>query len=227
MELGDALRTTSSVRNFTSAAVSDEVLYSILDDARFAPSGGNRQAWHVIVVKDLARRTALRNLYLDAWHDYIAHVMAGLVPFSPIASIDDRQLAARHRDQAIAASTPDGFPETLEAVPVMLVICADLSALAATDRDLGRYQITGGASIYPFVWSILLAAREHGLGGVMTTMATRNEPDVQRLLAMPDHQIVASIVALGYPAKHVTALRRNAVADFTTVDTFDGRPLTT
>jgi nitroreductase len=107
----------------------------------------------------------------------------------------------------------------------MLVICADLSALAATDRDLGRYHITGGASIYPFVWSILLAAHERGLGGVMTTMATRREPDVQALLSMPTNQIVASIVALGYPEKQSTKLKRNTVGSFTTIDTFDGAPL--
>src|ERR1039458_8805632 len=85
MELTDALRTTGSVRAFLDESVSDEVLYAILDDARFAPSGGNRQAWHVIVVKDSLRRRALRDLYLDGWHDYIAHVLAGLVPFSPLA----------------------------------------------------------------------------------------------------------------------------------------------
>lgn len=226
MELGHALRSTSSVRSFTSAPVSDQTLFSILEDARFAPSGGNRQAWHVIVVKDDARRAALRDFYLDAWHDYIAHGLAGLVPFSPVASDDDRTLAASYRDRAVAASKPDGFPETLDTVPAMLVICADLSALAATDRDLGRYQIAGGASIYPFVWSILLAAHDRGLGGVMTTMATRNEPEVRAVLSMPEHQIVASIVALGYPQRRLTTLRRNGVADFTTVDTYDGAPLT-
>jgi nitroreductase len=226
MELADALRTTGSVRSFTSDDVSDETLTSILEDARFAPSGGNRQAWHVIVVKDAGRRRALRDLYLDAWHDYVAHVLAGLVPFSPIASDEDRALAASRRDDAIAVSKPDGFPETLNDVPVMLVICADLSALAATDRDLGRYAITGGASIYPFVWSILLASHDRGLGGVMTTIATRKESEVRALLAMPDNQIVASIVALGYPQQQVTTLRRNDVTDFTSVDTFDGEPLT-
>jgi nitroreductase len=226
MELGEALRTTGSVRHFTSEKVSDETLSAILEDARFAPSGGNRQAWHVIVVKDVARRRALRDLYLDAWHDYVAHVLEGLIPFSPIASNDDRVRAASRRDDAIATSRPDGFPETLDAVPVMLVICADLSALAATDRDLGRYAITGGASIYPFVWSILLAAHDRGLGGVMTTVATRKEPEARALLAMPENQIVASIVALGYPQQQVKKLRRNSVADFTSVDTFDGEPLT-
>jgi len=226
MELTDALRSTGSVRAFLDEPVSDETLYAILDDARFAPSGGNRQAWHVIIVKDDRRRRALRDLYLDGWHDYVAHVLAGLVPFSPLASEEDRALALSKRDAAIAVSNPQGFPETLENVPVMLVICADLAALAATDRDLGRYHITGGASIYPFVWSILLAAHDRGLGGVMTTIATRKETEVRALLSMPENQIVAAIVALGYPQQQVTKLRRNAVADFTSVDTFDGGPLT-
>jgi nitroreductase len=222
MDLSDALRTTGSVRTFLDQLVSDEVLFEILDDARFAPSGGNRQAWHVIVVKDAARRRALRDLYLDGWHDYIAHVLAGLIPFSPLASEEDRSLAASKREAAIALSKPDGFPETLEQVPVMLVICADLSALAATDRDLGRYQIAGGASIYPFVWSVLLAAHERGLGGVMTTIATRNEPALREVLDIPSDQIVATIVALGHPADRLTRLKRRGVSEFTTTDTFNG-----
>jgi len=222
MDLTAALRSTGSVRAFLDEPVPDDTLYAILDDARFAPSGGNRQAWHVIVVKDARRRRALRDLYLDGWHDYIAHVLAGLVPFSPLASEEDRAVAHSKRDAAIAVSDPDGFPETLENVPVMLVICADLAALAATDRDLGRYQIAGGASIYPFVWNVLLAARARGLGGVMTTIATRNESAVREVLDLPDQQIVASIVALGHPASQVTSLKRRAVEEFTTIDSFDG-----
>lgn len=222
MELIDALRTTGSVRAFLDEPVPDEVVYAILDDARFAPSGGNRQAWRVIIVNDERRRHAIRDLYLDGWHDYVAHVLAGLVPFSPLASEEDRAAAASKRSAAIAVSKPDGFPETLDQVPVMLVICADLAALAATDRDLGRYQIAGGASIYPFVWNILLAARARGLGGVMTTIAMRNESGVREVLDIPQDQIVASIVALGHPSNQVTKLKRRAVEEFTTTDTFDG-----
>jgi nitroreductase len=226
MELTDALRTTGSVRAFLDEPVSDEDLYAILDDARFAPSGGNRQAWRVIVVKDEPRRRALRDLYLDGWHDYVAHVLAGLVPFSPLASNEDRAAALSKREAAIAASQPNGFPETLDRVPVMLVICADLAALAATDRDLNRYQIAGGASIYPFVWNILLAARARGLGGVMTTIATRNEAGVREVLELPNDQIVASIVALGHPTNRATTLKRRAVEEFTSIDTFDGKRFT-
>lgn len=222
MELIEALRTTGSIRDFTSQPVSDEQLWSILDDARFAPSGGNRQAWRVIVVHDAEKRQRVRDLYLDAWHDYLSHVLVGLVPFSPLASDDDRAAALSHRAEAIALSRPDGFPERLHHVPAMLVVCADLEALAATDRDLVRYAVVGGASVYPFVWNILLAARERGLGGVITTVATRHEDELRETLAIPSTFAVAAIVALGYPTRRHVQLTRRPVKEFTTLDSFNG-----
>jgi nitroreductase len=222
MELRDALRTTGSIREFTDEPVSDEVLFAVLDDARFAPSGGNRQAWRLIVVRDPAVRRRVRDLYLDAWHDYVGHLLAGLIPFSPLASDEDRANALAQRKAAEALSRPDGFPETLDRVPVMLVVCANLQVLAATDRDLDRYQLVGGASIYPFVWNVLLAARERGLGGVMTTVATRNEDALRDALGIPPTYAVAGVVALGHPSSRHTRLKRNAVGAFTTVDSFDG-----
>ncbi len=223
MELSDALRSTGAVRAFTTKPVPDAVLFEVLDDARFAPSGGNRQAWHVIVVKEERLRSTVRDLYLDAWHDYTAHVLAGLVPFSPLASDAERARALAHRGAAVALSKPNGFAETLNTVPVMLVICADLDALAATDRDLDRYHLTGGASIFPFVWNILLAARERDLGGVITTVATRHEVELRELFSIPLHHAVAAVLALGYPERRHTRLRRRSVGEFTTIDSFDGR----
>ncbi|HUV58078.1 MAG TPA: nitroreductase family protein [Acidimicrobiales bacterium] len=225
MDLTDALRTTGSVRDFTDQPVDDKVLFALLDVARFAPSGGNRQSWRVIVVRDQDQRRVVRDIYLDAWHDYVAHLLAGVVPFSPLATDQERASALALRSDAEAASTPDGFAETLDRVPVMLVVCADLHALAASDRDLGRYQIVGGASVYPFVWNLILAARNHGLGGVMTTVATRNEGPLRSVLRIPDHFAVASIVVLGHPVNRPTKLTRRTVQEFATFDTFDGPPL--
>ena len=222
MELRDALRATGSIRHFSDRAVDDRVLYEILDDARFAPSGGNRQAWRVVVVKDLERRRAVGAAYLDAWHDYVGHLLAGVMPFSPLAGDEERRAALAQREAATARTAPEDFPANLAAVPAMLVVLVDLAALAATDRDLERYQFAGGASVYPFVWSILLAARERDLGGVMTTVAMRNEPQLREILALPPTFAVAAVVALGYPEQRPTKLRRRAVEEFTTVDTCDG-----
>jgi len=226
VELRDVLRTTGAIREFTTEPVSDATLYEVLDDARFAPSGGNRQAWRAIVVRG-EQRAQLRDIYLKGWREYLSYVLAGRVPFSPLASEADRAAADAHLRDADAMFDPEGFAETIDRVPVMLVILADLGSLAATDRDLDRYQLVGGASIYPFVWSILLSARERGLAGVMTTVLTRYEDEAREVLRVPDDFAVAALVALGYPVKRHTKLTRRRVEEFTTHDTFDGAPFDT
>ena len=227
MELREALRTTGAVREFEAEPVGDDVVYRILETARFAPSGGNRQGWRVVLVKDLQVRAGLRELYLGGWYEYLAQGAAGLVPWAPIT---DRAAEAKAVEAAAdmaraAQASGGGFAEHLDEVPVLLVVLADLRALAAVDRDLDRYTMAGGASVYPFVWSVLLAARDEGLGGVITTMPIRREAEVKALLHVPDEYVVAAVVALGRPSRQVSKLRRAAVADFAVVDRFGGDPL--
>ena len=223
MELLTALTTTGAFRVFTPEPVADADLERVLDIARFAPSGGNRQGWRVIVVKDPTIRRGLRDLYLDGWYQYLAQRGAGLTPWSPTA---DRavEAAAMERAPHIAESaSPDGFAERLHEVPVLLAIVVDLGELAAVDRDLDRYSFVGAASVYPFAWNLLLAARELGLGGVLTTMATRRERDANALLGVPAAHALAGLIALGHPVQTFSRLTRAAVSSFTTVDGFDGR----
>jgi len=228
VELDEVLRTTGAVREFTADAVDDGVVYRILDAARFAPSGGNRQGWRAVVVRDPEQRRGVRDLYLPGWYEYQGQRAAGLVSWAPITDCAAEAEAVKDADRiaAEAAAGPGGFAEHLDQVPVLIVVLADLRALAAMDRDFDRYTLVGGASIYPFAWSILLAAHDAGLGGVMTTMLTRQEPAVRRLLGVPDELAVAACIALGHPVKRATRLRRAAVEEFTTVDRFDGRPFT-
>ncbi len=227
MELIDALRSTGAVRQFESTPVPDDVVYRLLDTARFAPNGGNRQAWRVIVVKDPATRRQLRHAYLPGWYEYLAQSAAGLTPWAPVTDRERerRSLAEAARIAATAAENPGGFAENLDAVPVMLVLLADLTRLAAVDRDADHYTMVGGASIYPFAWSILLAARGEGLAGVMTTMIIREEGSVKDLLGVPDTMSVAALLALGPPVHQPTRLRRELVESFATVDRFDGPPM--
>jgi nitroreductase len=224
MELLDALRSTGAVRDFTNEPVADETLARILDTARFAPSGGNRQGWRVVVVRDPAVRGAVRDLYLPGWYDYLAIAGTGLTPFAPVTD-RDAESAARSNAPAIAAAAadgPGGFAEHLDTVPVLLVLFADLRVLAAMDRDADRYQFTGGASVYPFAWSILLAAREEGLGGVITTMNIRREAEMKALLHAGPELALAAVIALGHPAHAARRLRRSRVDEFVSVDAVDG-----
>ena len=222
MDLIDTLRSTGSVREFTDEPIDDAVLAHILDTARFAPSGANAQAWRVVVVKDRAIRTRMRDLYLSPWVDYLTLTAAGLRPWSPVNDRDEE--AAALAAGAGADTVVGGMAAHLDEVPVLLALFADLSQLAAVDRDLDRYSLAGGASVYPFAWSILLAARAEGLGGVLTTMLIRAEDEVKQLLAADDPLVLAAVIALGHPVRQPRRLTRQPVESFTTVDRIDGAP---
>ncbi|MCB0946785.1 MAG: nitroreductase family protein [Mycobacterium sp.] len=215
MDLIDTLRSTGAVREFTDQPVDDAAVARILDTARFAPSGANAQAWRVVVVKDPAVRTRLRDLYLPGWADYLTMSAAGLRPWAPVND---------PRAEAAALAVAGGLAAHLDEAPVLLALFADLSALAAVDRDLDRYSFAGGASIYPFAWNVLLAARAEGLGGVITTMLIREEGAVKELLGAPDPLALAAVIALGHPVRQPRRLQRRPVPAFTTVDRVDGTP---
>src|SRR5450432_3080119 len=226
MELLDALTTTGSVRDFTDEPVPDAVLRRVLDTARFAPSGGNRQGWRIVVVADPATRRALRDLYLPGWYDYLAMASAGLTPWAPVTdrAAETSALGAAPGIAAAAGAGSGGFAEHLDTVPVLLALFADLRALAAVDREYERYQFAGGASVYPFAWNLLLAARNEGLGGVITTMATRREAEVKALFGAGDELALAAVIALGHPVRQARRLTRAPVESFVTIDRVDGAP---
>ena len=220
MDLQEAMRTTFACREFTDDPVPDEVLHRILDVARFAPSGGNRQGGHVVVVRDQEVRQRLGELCGPTLRLYAAQVAAGESPFNTVEP--------SAVDVATALDTPtDRFAlfEHLGDVPVALVVSVDLAAVASMDKDLDRVGLVTGASIYPLVWNILLAARAEGLGGVVTTAVVPAEAGVRHLLDLPDTHAVAALLPLGVPVRQLTRLTRLPVEEFTTVDRFDGPPL--
>ncbi len=159
------------------------------------------------------------DLYLPGWYDYLAMHAAGLRPWSPL---NDREAESRAVAGAEPAVDPQGFAENLDTAPVLLALFADLAALTAVDRDFDRYPFAGGGSIYPFAWSVLLAARNEGLGGVVTTMCIRHENDVKTLLGASDTLALAAVIALGHPVKQPRRLSRAPVESFATVDRVDG-----
>lgn len=213
MELLDALRTNPSVRDFTDQPVSDAELVGLLEVARFAPSGGNRQPWHVAVIQDKPLRRQLADLCGPVWSEYLSITATGATPFAATRPTEPA------RD---LPSVPNPLLDLVEAIPVVLVVAADLDAVAMMDKDLDRAALTGGASVYPFVHSILLTARDRGLGGVMTTFLARAEEAARPLLGLPDSWAIASMVFLGHPVRRATKLTRHEVASFATLDRFDG-----
>jgi nitroreductase len=188
MDLYEVMRCAPTTRRFLSDPVDGEVLRRVLENARFAPSGGNRQGWRVIAVQDPQTRRALRDLYQPHWRDYMQRTGGAAMLANP-----ERHDPARVRMLRRA----DEFAERIHEVPLHLVVCARLSDLAIVDAGLDRPSIVGGASIYPFVQNILLGLRAEGLGGALTTLLTPAEPDVRPLLAIPDGVVLAAYVLAG------------------------------
>ncbi|MFQ5830022.1 MAG: nitroreductase family protein [Candidatus Methylomirabilia bacterium] len=219
MELYEVMLTTFAAREFTDDPLPDEILFRILDNARFAPSGGNRQGWRVIVVRERATRDALVALTLPAAKRYTAQVQAGENPWNTIDSTSVNA-ATVERTPASARLT-----EPLLRAAVILIVCVDLKVVASTDQDLERVGIVSGASIYPFAWNILLAARREGFGGTITTLAVAQEPKLQDLLGIPRHVAVCAIMPLGRSVRQLTRLKRKAVPEFTMLERWGGEPL--
>jgi len=213
IDVREAIRTNGAVRAFTDAPVDDTVLREVLDDARFAPSGGNRQPWRVAVVRDPDIRIRMGALMRPIWDEYVGANAAGGTAFAFGRSIDAPPIAA-----------PNGLLDAIATVPVVLAVAADLHRIALMDGNLDRPAVTGGASIYPFCWSILLSARAHGLGGVMTTFLSRAEPAAAPLLGLPPDHALAATIMLGHPVHQPTKLSRRPVDEFATIDRFDGEP---
>jgi len=220
MELYEAMRTTFAAREFTEDPLPDATLFTILDRARFAPSGGNRQGWRVIVVRDRRTRAALAELTAPAAKRYAAQQQARENPWNPI---DPTSVDAATIERTPA---PARLLEPLARAAVVVVVCVDLKVVAATDQLLPRVGVVSGASVYPFAWNILLAARHEGFGGTITTLAIAQEPKVQDLLGIPRHVAVGAVMPLGRPVKQLTSLRRKAVAEFTMQERWGGPPLT-
>ncbi|MDG1911009.1 MAG: nitroreductase family protein, partial [Pseudomonadales bacterium] len=109
--------------------------------------------------------------------------------------------------------------------PVVMVVFVDLSLVASMDQNLDRIGVISGASIYPVVWNIRLAARNEGLGGTLTTFISGNEPALQRLLGAPPEMAFAAMIPLGKPVKQLTKLKRKPVDDFAVLEHWSGEPL--
>lgn len=219
MELYEVMRTTFAAREFTADPLPDETVAKILDRARFAPSGGNRQGWRVIVVRDQATKDELASLSGIAGKRYAAQAANGESPWN---TIDPPRVDAATIERTVA---PRRLTEPIAKAPVVLVICVDLKVVASTDQEVKRVGIVSGASIYPFAWNVLMAARHEGFGGTITTLAVAQEATIQKMLGIPSHVAVCAVMPLGRPVRSLTKLKRKPVAEFTMRERWNGPPL--
>jgi nitroreductase len=191
VELTEALYTTRAMRRVAPDPVPEEVLASILDAAIRAPSGGNAQNWRMIAVTDEKVREAMAPVYRRAWARLDEVLYAG-----------KRAAAEAAGDQATlrVLSSADWLAEHFEQVPLWIAF-------------LSRNDPTG-ASIYPAVWSAMLAARGLGVGSCLTTvMGSFMQAESLEVLGVPPDKgwRLDAAVSFGYPlGRWGVAVRRPA-----------------
>jgi len=181
MDFFDVVTTQRAIRRLKTDPIPDAALRQIMDAAICAPSGGNRQGWSFIVVRDPAKRARLGELYREAWSELMKvpyyRDAASALPDSPAG----RMLAsARHLGQHLGEA------------PVLILACIALDPGA-------QPTLTTGASIYPAVQNIMLAARALGIGSCITTIHRFRDAQMKELLGIPSDVETAALIPLGYP----------------------------
>jgi nitroreductase/alkylhydroperoxidase family enzyme len=189
MDLYQAASTTRAVRRLRPDPIPEDVLRRVLSAATWAPSGGNLQPWHVIAVREPARKERLAELYRDLWSDYAAQRRTLIAPL-PESMREPAERALRAGDHLAGH---------MNEAPVVNVFCFHPERLHITDTDLGRPSVVGGASLYPAVQNLLLACRAEGLGCVLTTLLCHREKEVRELLAIPEPWATCAFVPIGWP----------------------------
>jgi nitroreductase len=181
MDFFDVVTTQRAMRRLKPDAIPDDIVRRIMDAAICAPSGGNRQNWSFVVVRDPAKRARLGELYREAWGELMKVPYYASASQEPASSPAGKMLAsARH------------LGEHLGEAPVIVLACVAL--------DPGvKANLTTGASIYPAVQNIMLAARALGIGSCITTIHRFRDAQVKELLGIPAEIETAALIPLGYP----------------------------
>ncbi len=182
MDLREALYTTRAMRRVRPDPVPAGVQAHILDAAIRAPSGGNAQNWRFLLVDDPDVRSKLGPLYRDC----IAQLWAGFYKRRLDAAAADPD-SADSRQLFRIKSSADHLADHFEEIPLLLFAFA-------------QYDPTGG-SIFPAVWSAMLAARGDGVGSALTSVLAFRTADVLELLGVPADEgwNMACCVTFGYP----------------------------
>ena len=181
MDFFDVVTTQRAMRRLEPRPIPDAVLRQIMDAAICAPSGGNRQGWSFLIIRDGAKRARLGELYREAWGELMKVPYYAGAAKAPRDSPAGKMLAsARH------------LGEHLGEAPVLVLACIALDPGVTPS-------LTTGASIHPAVQNLMLAARAHGVGSCITTIHRFRDAQVKELLAIPADVETAALIPLGYP----------------------------
>jgi len=189
-DLFEIMRTTRSMRRLKSDPVPPALVSKILECGTFAASGGNMQSWRFLVIRDKTIKEAVGAWYRKAWHEVVApRYRSGTSAPGTTPEMFSRMLAAAEH-----------LADHIHEAPVWIVPC--LSGPRGP-----------GASIFPAVQNMLLAARALNLGATMTTLHLLHEKEAETAIGIPDSHHSYAILPIGYPLGKFGPVRRAPLSD--------------
>ena len=198
MPLGKVMFSIRAIRRLRPDPIPEADLRDILTAASQAPSGGNRQPWHFLVVQNPEQRAWLGKLYREAW--WAKRRDAGI--------LGPEDIPETHRIARSAMRLADEIGDG----PVIVLVCA----LAAGAAPM--------ASVIPATQNLLLAARALGIGGTITTLHPVVDDRMHMLFGIPDTAQIVYCVQLGYARGRFGRLRRQPVQAVTSMDRWGAVP---
>ena len=205
MDVYEALYTTRAMRRVSEDPIPDDILKQMVDAGIRAPSGSNRQGWKFIVVTDPEIRNQLGDLYREAWDFYVKEFYGGTSDLGASNVLDDEKA-----EQVVRITkSANWLSENFHKVPAMFVV-------------LSRNDPTG-SSIFPAIWSLMLAGRAHGVGTCLTTVLGMFKPQQAfKILNIPSDKgwKIDAVVTAGYPLGKWGVAKRNPVDEVTYLNTW-------
>jgi nitroreductase len=195
----EVIGTQRAMRRLKPDPVPEEYIKKVLWAATRAPSGGNRQPWRFLVVRDAEKRKQLGEIYRSVWEEY---AKAGYGTAARELSPEDAESNER------VLRSAQYLADHMNEVPVLIVVCTFPSGSVNTG-------VAEGSSIYPAVQNLMLAARALGLGTALTTLHRMKQDEVREVLGIPETVETAALIPLGWPMGRFGAGRRQPVEDVT------------
>jgi nitroreductase len=193
VDLFDIIQTTRSMRRLKPDPVPEALIRKILEAGVCGPSGGNMQHWRFLVIRDATIKRTVGSYYKRAWDEEVApRYRAGASPHG-----------VRRNEFLRTVSAAEHLAAHIHEAPVWIVACLQGDAPTRT----------AGASIYPAVQNMLLAARALGLGATLTTLYLSFEKETEAAFGLPADWHSYAILPIGYPIGRFGPVRRAALSD--------------
>lgn len=195
VDLFEIMHTMRAMRRLKPDPVPDELIRKILEAGICAPNGGNTQRWRFLVVKDPQIKQRVQVHYKRAFDEVIGPRYR---TSTPPPGVSKEQYLRQH-------AAVEYLTEHFHEAPVWIVACLDEGTAIPTRGS--------GASIYPAVQNMLLAARALGLGATLTTRHLLYEKESEAALGLPPGVHSYAILPIGYPMGRFGPVCRAPLAD--------------